>query len=137
MLHAAGWLEGGLAIGYEKFVLDCDQLGMMATFVQGLDMSDNGQAVEAIIEHEPGHPLPRDCAHARQLRDRVLPLVDGRQLVYEQWFEEGSLDAAQRANKVWKEQLAAYEPPPLDDAIDEELPRVRRRRKAVLPDSFA
>ena len=35
VLHAAGWLEGGLAIGYEKFILDDDQLGMMATFVRG------------------------------------------------------------------------------------------------------
>ncbi len=32
VIHAAGWLEGGLAIGYEKFILDDDQLGMMATF---------------------------------------------------------------------------------------------------------
>jgi trimethylamine:corrinoid methyltransferase-like protein len=55
VLHAAGWLEGGLAIGYEKFVLDCDQLGMMATFVKGLDLSDNGQALDAIRENPPGN----------------------------------------------------------------------------------
>ena len=54
VLHAAGWLEGGLAIGYEKFVLDADQLGMMATFVQGLDLSENGQALDAIRENPPG-----------------------------------------------------------------------------------
>ncbi|MDQ1533687.1 MAG: trimethylamine---corrinoid protein Co-methyltransferase, partial [Actinomycetota bacterium] len=36
VLHAAGWLEGGLAIGYEKFFLDDDQLGMMGTFVRGV-----------------------------------------------------------------------------------------------------
>ena len=52
---------------------------------------------------------------------------------FEQWLEEGSLDAAQRANKVWKEQLASYEPPPIDDAIDEELREYVARRKAVLP----
>ncbi|MEO6572015.1 MAG: trimethylamine methyltransferase family protein, partial [Ilumatobacteraceae bacterium] len=54
VLHAAGWLEGGLAIGYEKFVLDCDQLGAMATLVKGIDLSENGQALDAIIEHTPG-----------------------------------------------------------------------------------
>ncbi|MFM2076318.1 MAG: hypothetical protein RJA49_208, partial [Actinomycetota bacterium] len=48
VLHAAGWLEGGLAIGYEKFVLDCDQLGMMHTFVRGLDTSANGMALDAL-----------------------------------------------------------------------------------------
>ena len=81
VLHAAGWLEGGLAIGYEKFVLDCDQLGMMATFVHGLDLSENGQALDAIRENTAGQPLPRHRAHARQLRDRVLSLDHGRQRV--------------------------------------------------------
>ena len=64
VLHAAGWLEGGLAIGYEKFVLDDDQLGMMATFVRGVDLSENGQALDAIREVGPGsHFL--GCAHTQ------------------------------------------------------------------------
>src|SRR5204863_3069306 len=54
VLHAAGWLEGGLAGGYEKFVMDADQCGMMAVLVKGLDMSDNGQALDAIRENGPG-----------------------------------------------------------------------------------
>ena len=48
VLHAAGWLEGGLTIGYEKFILDADQCGMMQVFAQGIDLSDNGQALDAI-----------------------------------------------------------------------------------------
>ena len=31
VLHVAGWLEGGLSMGYEKFVMDADQAGMMRT----------------------------------------------------------------------------------------------------------
>ena len=54
VLHAAGWLEGGLAVGYEKFILDADQCGMMAVFVNGVDMSENGQALDAIRANEPG-----------------------------------------------------------------------------------
>src|SRR5207342_401951 len=54
VLHAAGWLEGGLSIGYEKFILDADQCGMMSVFVNGVDMSDNGQALDAIRANEPG-----------------------------------------------------------------------------------
>src|SRR2546421_10577992 len=49
VLHAAGWLEGGLAIGYEKFILDLDQCGMAAVFVKGVDLSENGQALDAIL----------------------------------------------------------------------------------------
>src|SRR3954468_4843753 len=33
VLHAAGWLEGGLACGYEKFVMDADQAAMMHTLL--------------------------------------------------------------------------------------------------------
>ena len=49
-----GWLEGGLAVGYEKFILDADQCGMMAVFVNGVDMSENGQALDAIRANAPG-----------------------------------------------------------------------------------
>ena len=55
---------------------------------------------------------------------------------FEQWTEEGGLDAAQRANRIWKEQLAAYEAPSIDDAIDAELREFIDRRKAELPDTF-
>src|SRR3954467_10636272 len=54
VLHAAGWLEGGLSIGYEKFVLDLDQCGMAGVFVKGVDLSENGQALDAIRENGPG-----------------------------------------------------------------------------------
>jgi trimethylamine--corrinoid protein Co-methyltransferase len=135
VLHAAGWLEGGLAIGYEKFVLDCDQLGMMATFVKGLDMSDNGQAVDAIIEHEPGtHFL--GTAHTLANFETAFyrsPIADNNSV--EQWEAEGSQDLAQRANASWKKQLASYEAPPLDPAVDEALQDYMNRRKATFADS--
>ena len=137
VLHAAGWLEGGLAIGYEKFVLDCDQLGMMATFVKGLDLSENGQALDAIRENQPGTHFLGTAHTLANFESAFYRSSTADNSSFEQWSEEGSLDAAQRANKVWKEQLAAYEPPPLDEAIDEELRHFVAQRKAVLPDSFA
>ena len=54
VLHAAGWLEGGLSMGYEKFVLDADQLGMWHAFARGVDLSENGQAMDAFLTNEPG-----------------------------------------------------------------------------------
>ncbi|MGH8316000.1 MAG: trimethylamine methyltransferase family protein, partial [Steroidobacterales bacterium] len=48
VLHTAGWLEGGLSMGYEKFVMDVDQAGMMHTLLEGIDLSENGQALDAI-----------------------------------------------------------------------------------------
>ncbi len=137
VLHAAGWMEGGLSIGYEKFVLDTDQLGMMATFVKGIDLSDNGQALDAILEHQPGNHF-LGTAHTLANFETAFyrsPIADNNS--FEQWSEEGGLDAAQRANANWKHQLATYEAPPLDDAVDAELRDFIERRKRDLPDTFA
>ena len=79
VLHAAGWLEGGLTVGYEKFILDADQCGMAAVFVKGIDLTENGQAIDAIRTNGPGQHFLGHAAHARQLRERLLPLGDRRQ----------------------------------------------------------
>ena len=137
VLHAAGWLEGGLAIGYEKFVLDADQLGMMHAFAQGLDLSENGQALDAIRENPPGNHFLGTAHTLANFETAFYRSTTADNASFEQWSEEGGLDAAQRANRIWKEQLAAYEPPPIDDAVDAELREYVERRKAELPDEFA
>jgi trimethylamine--corrinoid protein Co-methyltransferase len=137
VLHAAGWLEGGLAIGYEKFVLDCDQLGAMHKLVQGLDLSENGQAVDAIRDNEPGNHFLGTAHTLANFESAFYRSTTADNSSFEQWTEEGGLDAAQRANRIWKEQLASYEAPPLDDAIAEELTDYVERRRAEIPDEFA
>ncbi len=136
VLHTAGWLEGGLAIGYEKFVLDEDQAGMLATFAAGVDLSPNGQALDSIRSHTPGeHFLGTDHTLAN-FETAFYRSATADNSSYEQWLEEGSRDAAQRANSTWKERLASYEPPPIDTAIDEELRDYIARRKAEMPDEI-
>jgi trimethylamine--corrinoid protein Co-methyltransferase len=135
VLHTAGWLEGGLSMGYEKFVMDADQAGMMHTLLAGVDLSENGQALDAIREVGPGkHFL--GCAHTQanfQTAFYRSPLADNNSV--EQWTAEGSKDTIQRANALWKKQLAEYEAPPLDPAVDEALLEYIRKRKASFPDS--
>jgi trimethylamine--corrinoid protein Co-methyltransferase len=36
---------------------------------------------------------------------------------------------------AWKRMLAGYQPPPIDEAVDEELREWVQRRKASFPDS--
>ena len=98
VLHAAGWLEGGLAIGYEKFVLDDDQLGMMATFVKGLDLSENGQALDAIRENPPGQHFLGTAHTLANFETAFYRSDTADNSSFEQWLEDGALDAAQRAN---------------------------------------
>ncbi|MFP5332091.1 MAG: trimethylamine methyltransferase family protein [Acidimicrobiia bacterium] len=135
VLHAAGWLEGGLAMGYEKFVLDADQLGAYRKIADGMDLSENGQGMAAFRENQPGvHFL--GTQHTLDNFETAFwksDLADANS--YEQWLEEGSQDANTRANARWKEMLAAYEPPPLDHAISEELAEFVARRKQELPTS--
>jgi trimethylamine--corrinoid protein Co-methyltransferase len=136
VLHSAGWLEGGLAIGYEKFILDCDQLGMMMTFGKGLDASDNGQAMSAFQENDPGQHFLGTAHTLTNFETAFYRSDTADNNSYEQWVEDGSQDAATRANRLWKERLAAYQPPQLDDAIDAELQDYIAKRKAELPDTF-
>jgi trimethylamine---corrinoid protein Co-methyltransferase len=135
VLHAAGWLEGGLTMGYEKFALDADQLGMWHSFASGIDLSENGQAMEAFLTNEPGtHFLghPHTLANFETAFYRS-PLSDSSS--FEQWEAEGAQDAAVRANAAWKRMLATYEEPPIDEAVDEALCEWIERRKASFPDS--
>ena len=136
VLHAAGWLEGGLSIGYEKFVLDVDQLGMMAVLAGGVDLSENGQALDAIIANGPGQHFLGSAHTLANFESAFYRSTVADNASFEQWEEEGSLDAAQRANALWKRQLAEYEAPPIDDAIDAELLDYIGRRKAEMPDEI-
>jgi trimethylamine--corrinoid protein Co-methyltransferase len=137
VLHAAGWLEGGLVSGYEKFVMDCDQLAMQQRFADGVDLSENGQALSAIREVGPGsHYL--GCAHTQANFEKAFyrsTIADNNS--FEQWLAEGEKTAEERANALWKKWLADYEAPPLDPGIDEALVDFVTRKKASMPDAFA
>lgn len=133
--HAAGWLEGGLVAGYEKFVMDVDQLAMMQTLAEGMDLSAKGQALDAIREVDPGgHFL--GCAHTQaNFESAFYESTIADYSSYEQWALEGRLTAEQRANRVWKKMLADYQDPGLDPAKDEALQSFMRRRRGELSDS--
>ena len=135
VLHAAGWLEGGLSMGYEKFVMDLDQCGMMHAFAKGVDLSPNGQAIDAIIENGPGQHFLGTAHTLANFETAFFRSSVADNNSFEQWEIEGSLDTATRANVIWKKMLADYEPPPIDDALDLELQEWIERQKASFPDS--
>ena len=134
-LHTAGWLEGGLSIGYEKFVLDEDQASMTSAYIAGVDTTENGYALDAMLSGGPGQHFlgaPHTLANFENAFWRSeLSNNDS----FEQWELDGGLDAAARANRRWKQRLAEYEAPPLDEGIHEALVEWIARRKASFPDS--
>jgi trimethylamine--corrinoid protein Co-methyltransferase len=136
MLHAAGWLEGGLVASPEKLVLDADQLGVLHHTAQGIHMDENGQAMDAIREVGPGgHYL--GCAHTQAnfktafWRSEVLDYKP-----FETWADEGSRDSYVLASQRVKKMLCDYEAPSLDPAVAEALRAFMDGRKASEPDAF-
>ena len=135
MLHTAGWLEGGLVMSYEKFMMDADQAGMIATLIGGIDLSEAGQALDALAEVGPGQHF-LGCAHTQANFESAFyrsSIADNNS--FEQWQSEGSLDAAQRANAQWKAALEAYEAPAIDDSVDGALLEYIAERKASFADA--
>jgi len=130
VMHGLGWLEGGLCASFEKFILDAEMLQMMAEFLRPPAIDAGSLALEAIRDVGPGgHYF--GTAHTLERYEHAFyaPLLsDWRN--FETWSEDGSVDATQRANRIWKQILADYEPPPLDPAIDEELQAYVDRRTA-------
>jgi trimethylamine--corrinoid protein Co-methyltransferase len=135
VLHAAGWLEGGLTMGYEKFVMDLDQCGMMAAFAKGVDLSPNGQALDAIVENGPGQHFLGTAHTLANFESAFFRSSIADNNSFEQWEIEGSADSITRANTIWKKMLAEYEAPVIDEAVDEELRSWIEQKKASFPDS--
>ncbi len=129
VLHGAGWLEGGLTASFEKMILDAEMLQMMAAFLDPVVVDDDSLGFEAIAEVGPGgHFFGTAHTLARYETAFYEPIVsDWRN--FETWEDGGSLDATQRANAVWKQILADYEPPPLDPAVAEAIDDFVARRK--------
>jgi trimethylamine--corrinoid protein Co-methyltransferase len=136
MLHAAGWLEAGLTMSYEKFVMDVDQLGAFHTLARGIELDENGFALGAFREVGPGlHYLGSAHTLANyQSAFYEYPLADNNS--YEQWSAEGSLQQPHRAHRRWRALLDSYQAPPLDPAIDEALLEFIARRKQQMPDGI-
>ena len=129
VLHAAGWLESGLASGYEKFVIDCELLGMYHKMAQGIDFSDEGFAMDAFEEVEAGGHFLGTQHTMRNMRTAFHRAEVMDYEAFEQWVINGSEDTVTRANKKWKAMLAAYEEPRLDVGVEKELTKFMQDKK--------
>ncbi|NDV00645.1 trimethylamine methyltransferase family protein [Pseudoroseicyclus tamaricis] len=137
MLHAAGWLEGGLVASFEKFVMDADQLGALHKIAAGVDVSADAQAMDAIREVGPGgHYL--GCAHTQAnfksafWRSEVLDYKP-----FETWDEEGARTTEALAAVRVEKLLGQYQPPPMDPGMSEALHGFVAEKKASMPDAFS
>jgi trimethylamine--corrinoid protein Co-methyltransferase len=132
LMHAAGWLDGGLTASFEKFIIDAENLAMFSRFLEGFAIDDDALALDAIAEVGPGgHHFGTEHTQARYATAFYQSALSDR-LGFDAWQAAGSVDAARRANAIWKELLAQYEPPPLDTAVAESLHDYVARREKEL-----
>jgi trimethylamine--corrinoid protein Co-methyltransferase len=132
VVHAAGWLDGGLTASLEKFIIDVEGLAMFHHFLAGPAIDQESMALDMMAEVGPGgHHFGTSHTQAR-FRTEFYPSSLSDRQNYDTWVERGSLDAARRANLIWKQLLAEYEPPPLDPAIAEALQDYTARREREL-----
>lgn len=132
IMHAVGWLEGGLTASFEKFIIDAENLAMFYHFLDGFAINEETLALDMIAEVGPGgHHFGTPHTQARFSTEFYASFLSDRQ-PFDTWREAGGLDAAQRACIVWQQLLAHYEPPPLDPAIEEALRAYVERREGEL-----
>ena len=130
LVHAAGWLEGGLTGSMEKFILDIEALQIFAEIFDPLPSDDAALAFDAIAAVEPGGHF-FGCEHTMERYQTAFyePLVSDWSN-FGQWTDSGALTATQRANGIWKKVLQDFEAPALDPARAEALGAFIERRSA-------
>jgi trimethylamine--corrinoid protein Co-methyltransferase len=130
IVHAAGWMEGGLTASYEKFALDVDLLQMVSEFLQPVIVDESAMALDAMLEVGPGgHFFGAKHTLERYATAFYQPLIsDWRN--FSQWQAAGSPEAARKANTIWKQALAEYREPTLDPAASEAIDAFVARRTA-------
>jgi trimethylamine--corrinoid protein Co-methyltransferase len=136
MLHSCGWLEGGLVSSFEKFVMDADQLGVLHSIAAGVDISQNGLALDAIREVGPGgHYL--GCEHTQNnFKDSFWKSNIADYKPFETWSEEGGNDTVSFASRRVEYLLSNYSKPHLEPSIDEALQDFIKRKKESQPDKL-
>src|ERR1700751_4844888 len=133
-MHSAGWLEGGLVSCYEKFIVDVELLRELRHEFTPLEIDEASLAFDAHVEvGAGGHFLGAAPTLERFRGCFYRPLLSSTEN-FDRWTKKGGRNATVRAGEIWRATPEEYEPPPLDDAIRQELEEFVVRRRTELGD---
>jgi trimethylamine--corrinoid protein Co-methyltransferase len=134
VMHAAGWLEGGLVSCYEKFIVDVELLRELRYEFTPLEIDEASLAFGAHTEVGPGGHFLGAAHTLERFRECFYrPLLSSTEN-FDRWSKRGANDTKARASQIWRDMVEAYEEPPLDDAIRAELEEFVVRRRIELGD---
>lgn len=134
--HAAGWLEGGLVMSYEKFIMDLDHCGAMLKMLQGIAVDEEAFGRDAYLETGPGENFLSTAHTLRHFATANFQPGIPEAGPFETWSEKGSLRADQRATARWRSILAEYQAPPMDESVQSALEDFVADRKAAMKDEW-
>lgn len=129
ILHAAGWIEGGLSISLEKFVTDMEMVQSFAELCMPTAADEAAIAFDAIREVQPGGHF-FGCAHTMERYASAFyePLVADWSN-FGTWTERGGKDASERATALWQRIVAEHHRPAsvTDDRVEALAAFIARR----------
>ncbi len=138
VIHAAGWLEGGLTVSYEKLITDVEVLQMIAEMCVETKAGDAEIGLEALSEVQPGgHFFAAGQTMERYQTEFYEPLVADWSN-FGTWTERGERTASERATAIWKDILKNDVRPEIPADKTDELKRFIETRTAsggALPES--
>ncbi len=129
VMHAGGWLEGGLTCSFEKLILDAELLQLHSAFYDPIEIDEASIGLDAIVEAGPGGHFFGTAHTLERYKTAFYEPILSDWRNFETWRDSGSVTATQRANAIWKQILREYEPPHLDAAVTEQLQAYMATRK--------
>ena len=111
IIHAAGWLEGGLSVSYEKLITDVEVLQMVAELCATRPPDGHAENLEAIAEVAPGGHFFGAAHTMKRYRTQFYEPLVADWSNFGTWSERGGLIASQRALEIWKDIIARDERP--------------------------
>jgi trimethylamine--corrinoid protein Co-methyltransferase len=130
VMHAAGWLEGGLSASPEKLVMDAEILQGLNAALRPVEVDDATLALDAVREVGPGgHYFGAAHTMERYTTAFYTPLLSDWSN-FGAWTAAGSRETLARAHDLMRRIEAAHVPPPLDAARAEAMAAFVARRKA-------
>ncbi|MXZ81839.1 MAG: trimethylamine methyltransferase family protein [Gammaproteobacteria bacterium] len=134
--HSGGWLEGGLCASFEKLIVDMEMVQMMTEFLKPVQVDESELAFDAIRSVGAGGHFFGTAHTIERYRDAFHTPICSDWSNFETWTENGSVQTAERANRLFKSVLETYEEPPLDESVREAVREYVVHRKRTLKPSW-
>ena len=113
-----GMLEGALTVGYGKTMIDFEQLDAFYHFLQGPDFHDIEEVFEVVKKIGPGGHF---LGETHTLNSNLFIFDSQHNNTFEQWLADGSEDSEAVGVRKAQKWLEKYEPPKMDESLDEAL----------------